>query len=200
MRRVYPPTYTTNRCRICGVHLHLCFCAGFKTFSNRTRIVFLQHTDEARKPTNSTRLACHILSNSAIVAWNRVAPPKFDAPIFLLYPAPDAPEIAPLELHHPCTIVIPDGTWAQASRIASVMASTGLEARALPPGALSRWSVRRSKDPARISSAQAAAAILGLAGETEAATSLHAAVAEANKQILAMRGIVCVEPSSFLGR
>lgn len=189
MRRVYPASTSIPRCPVCGVHEHLCFCAGFPVFATRTKIVFLQHPQEAKKPTNSARLACRILSDASIVPWSRVEPPRLADDAILLYPSPDATPLEPLDLAGSATIVIPDGTWSQASRIASVLRNTPFRRRILPAGNATTWTVRQSDDPERISSAQAAAMVLHLAGETEAATNLHQAVREAGRRILAMRGI-----------
>ncbi len=194
MRRVYPASYSIPRCQICGVHEHLCFCAGFPVFATRTRIVFLQHPQEAKKPTNSARLACRILSDASIVAWSRVDPPPFPDDAILLYPSLDATPLEPHELAGSATVVIPDGTWSQASRIASVLKNRPFLRRILPLGNATAWTVRQSDDPERISSAQAAAMALHLAGETEAATSLYDAVREAGRRILAMRGMVRSDP------
>jgi len=189
MRRVHPASNSIPRCPVCGVHEHLCFCAGFPVLATRTRIVFLQHPQEAKKPTNSARLACRILSNAAIAPWSRVDPPAFPADAILLYPSADATPLSTRDFSEPATLVIPDGTWSQASRIANVLKSKPFRRRVLPAGAATNWTVRQSDDPARISSAQAAALALGVAGEAEAATVLAEAVAEAGRQILSMRGM-----------
>jgi len=195
MRRVYPAS-EVPRCPVCGVHLHLCFCAGFPTFATRTRFRFVQHSQEARKPTNSARLACRILSEASIVPWSRGQPPAFSARTFLLYPSAEAQPLAAGEISDlardahggPVTFAIPDGTWSQAGRIASELRKTGLPQRSLPPGNCSAWGVRRSDDPERISSAQAAAVVLLLAGEASAGSNLLEALAESSRRILAMRG------------
>lgn len=158
--------------------------------ATRTRIVFLQHPQEARKPTNSAPLACRILSNARIEPWARTVLPAWLDGAILLYPSPDATPLDPSELDGTRPVVIPDGTWSQASRMASVLKSRPMLRRVLPEGARTTWTVRQSADPERVSSAQAAALVLGLAGETEAAEALSEAVAEAGRRILAMRGMV----------
>ncbi len=196
MRRVFPAS-EVPRCPVCGVHLHLCFCAGFPRFATRTRFWFVQHSQEARKPTNSARLACRILSEASIVPWSRGEPPSFPARTFLLYPSAQAKPLTARELSDlaldveggPVTFAIPDGTWSQAGRIASELRKTIIAQRTLPPGNSSAWGVRQSDDPERISSAQAAAMVLLLAGETLAGSNLLEALAESSRRILAMRGM-----------
>jgi len=195
MRRVYPAS-EIPRCPVCGVHLHLCFCSGFPTFATRLRFRFVQHSQEARKPTNSARLACRILSEASIVPWSRAEPPTLPPGTVLLYPSAQAetlsvPDLAELALAAEggrVTFAIPDGTWSQAGRIASGLRTARLPQRALPAGNSSAWTVRRSDDPERISSAQAAAAVLLLAGESQAGTSLLEALSESSRRILSMRG------------
>ena len=194
MRRVNPAS-ETPRCPVCGVHPHLCFCEGFPTFATRTRFVFLQHSQERLKPTNSARLACRILSSATIVPWSRTAPPPFPPETILLYPSADASPLAVQELAPSALVVIPDGTWSQASRIASVLGKGTLLRRTLPLGNTSAGTVRQSDDPERISSAQAAAMVLQLAGEDAPATCLFEAVSESGRRILSMRGITERLPS-----
>jgi len=199
MRRVNPAS-EIPRCPVCGVHPHLCFCSGFPTFATRTRFVFLQHSQETLKPTNSARLACRILSSASIAPWVRTAPPPFPPNTVLLYPSADATPLVPEELAASALVVIPDGTWSQASRIASVLGKGSILRRTLPLGNSSAWTVRQSDDPERISSAQAAAMVLQLAGETTPADCLIEAVAESGRRILSMRGITERLPKIAHGR
>lgn len=198
MRRV-GPNLITPRCGECGIHLARCLCPDLVALSTRTRIVFVQHVQELVKPTNSARLALKVLENASIVAWERTSPPRFDPAPILLYPLEGAQVLTAEELAGSTTVLVPDGTWGQASRIANVMGHGSVRPRVLPEGNRSLWTVRNVSDTERISSAQAAAAVLGLAGETAAAENLLAALSEANRRILSMRGIVPgpVEPKDL---
>jgi len=190
VRQVYP-AISNPRCPHCGVHLALCFCADYPVFATRTRTIFLQHSQELVKPTNSARLACRILSNASIRTWERLSPPEFGPEAILLFPFPGSPALEPGDMQGNAVIVIPDGTWSQAGRMANVLNRTGsIRSRTLPPGESSLWSVRLSNDPARISSAQAASAALAIGGESQAAEFLDRALVEASQKILAMRGIL----------
>lgn len=152
--------------------------------------MFLQHSQELLKPTNSARLACRILSNASVRTWERLSPPEFGPEAILLFPFPGAPTLAPSDLQGDAVVVIPDGTWSQAGRMANVLNRSGsIRSRTLPPGESSLWSVRLSNDPARISSAQAASAALAIGGESQAAEFLDRALVEASQRILSMRGI-----------
>lgn len=189
MRRV-GPNLITPRCGECGIHLARCMCPELAALPTRTRIVFVQHVQELQKPTNSARLALKVLSDARIVAWDRTAPPEFRPDPILLYPLEGARVLTADELTESVTVLVPDGTWGQASKIANVLGRGRVRARILPEGNRSLWTVRNVADTERISSAQAAAAVLSIAGETAPAESLLAALSEANRRILSMRGIV----------
>jgi len=195
MRRVHPAN-ETPRCFVCGTHLRLCFCADLPRHATRTRIVFVQHAQETFKPTNSARMACRILSDALIVPWSRTAPPDFPEGAILLYPGAGAAVLEARDLAESATVVVPDGTWSQAARIANVLDRDRLRPRTLPPGGVLSWTVRRGSVPERISSGQAAAQALLLAGETDAARSLHAALEEAQRRILSVRGVLPTRPDS----
>jgi DTW domain-containing protein len=188
MRRIHSANAST-RCFVCGMRREHCFCAGLPVHDARTRILFVQHVQETLKPTNSARMVCRILSNAAILTWARTEPPSFPDGAILLYPSEHA---APLEAHDlsgSALVVVPDGTWSQAGRIASVLGRIIPRHRTLPPGGALAWTVRKSSDPERISSGQAAAAVLHLAGETDAALDLDEALAESQRRIMILRGI-----------
>lgn len=188
MRRVFPLNIH-SRCPTCGTRPDLCICSDLATFPSRLHFVFVQHSQEALKPTNSARLACRMLSSASIVTWNRVAPPELPPDTILLYPSADASTLELSDLLEASTIVVPDGTWSQASRIASVLGQKTLKRRSLPAGATSMWGLRHASSQDRISSAQAVATVLGLDGEIEAAKALMSALSEAGRRILSMRGI-----------
>jgi len=189
MRRV-GPNLITPRCPECGIHLARCLCPDLVALPTRTKIVFVQHVQELQKPTNSARLALKVLADARIVAWERTSPPAFVPDPILLYPLEGAEVLAPEELTESVTVLVPDGTWGQASKIANAMGRGRVRARILPEGNRSLWTVRNVADVERISSAQAAAAVLAIAGETAAARGLLEALTEANRRILSMRGIV----------
>ncbi|HNY31298.1 MAG TPA: tRNA-uridine aminocarboxypropyltransferase [Fibrobacteria bacterium] len=188
MRRV-DPTQLSHRCPTCGTLLSDCVCVDLPRFHPPTRFLFLQHSTEIRKPTNTARLACRVLSNARCETWNRTCPPVLPADSLLLYPLPGARILQGEELARPRTLVIPDATWAQASRIANVLHNRGLPVASLPPDIQGRWGVRRGGEGFRVSSAEAAAFVLALSGQEDASNVLLGAVAEAGRKILAMRGL-----------
>ena len=84
------------------------------------------HRYEDRKPTNTGRLATECLVNSEVVVRGHAAKPS--APLvlppgtqpMLLFPHEDAVPIHEFARGHgPVTLIVPDGTWRQASKVRS---------------------------------------------------------------------------------
>ncbi len=117
-----------RRCSRCRMHLSLCVCSLIPQIETRTRLLLVIHRIEDRKTTNTGRLAGECLVNSRVVIRGHAgaaSPPlglPLDAPAVLLFPAPDA---VPLDRFastlssdsSPVTLVVPDGTWRQASKV-----------------------------------------------------------------------------------
>ena len=188
MRRIHSANATT-RCFVCGMRREHCFCAELPVHAVRTRILFVQHLQETLKPTNSARMVCRILPSASILTWSRTEPPTLPDDAILLYPSAQATVLEAADLSGSALVVVPDGTWSQAGRIASVLGRIIPRHRTLPPGGVLAWTVRKSNDPQRISSGQAAAAVLRLAGEAKAAHGLDEALAESQRRIMVLRGI-----------
>jgi DTW domain-containing protein YfiP len=180
-----------RRCGMCGLHLEICLCRDLPVFAPALPLVFLQHVQEATKPTNTARLACRILSTASILPWDRTAPPSPGPGAILLYPLEGAPPLTAEDLVDHPAVFVPDGTWAQGSRMANVLSHRpGWTARRLPDGILARWSVRRSGAADRVSTAQAAASVLEIAGEHVASECLLATLEEVGTRLLRMRGVM----------
>jgi DTW domain-containing protein YfiP len=132
----------TARCERCRVHLSLCFCSELPTLPTETRLVLLIHRIEARKSTNTGRLAASCLPNSEVVVrGHENAPTPPFAPeagrrTLLLFPHEDATPIdrVPRE-GGPVTLLVPDGTWRQASKVRQrVPGLSSLPCVSLPSG------------------------------------------------------------------
>ncbi len=114
------------RCRRCHVHANLCVCSFIPEprLETRTRLVVFIHFKEDRKPTNSGRLATECLTNTeVIVRGHEDSPtPPFVAPEgtrpLLLFPSEDAVPLTEFASStSPITLIVPDGTWRQASKV-----------------------------------------------------------------------------------
>ena len=107
------------------MHGSLCVCGLVPRVETKTRLVLVIHRVEARKPSNTGRLAAACLPNSEVVVRGhaeapsaRLTPPPGSTPL-LLFPHEDA---VPLGAAHasgpgPVTLIVPDGTWRQASKV-----------------------------------------------------------------------------------
>jgi DTW domain-containing protein len=163
------------------MHLHVCICSRLPRLQTRTRVILLLHQLEARKTTNTGRLALHCLPNSVLAYRGRLTTeeppntvaldPRLEPPWIreaarpvLLFPDEAA---EPLErwrgAEPPVTLVVPDGTWSQTARARRRIA--GLDR--LPCAALSAVDVsphrlRRDPRPGRISTLEALARALGI--------------------------------------
>jgi DTW domain-containing protein YfiP len=108
------------------MHLGLCVCSLIPRIETRTRLLLVIHRIEDRKTTNTGRLASECLVNSQVIVRGHSAaanePLPLQTPAVLLFPAADA-----LPLEHlasrltaggsALTLVVPDGSWRQASRV-----------------------------------------------------------------------------------
>ena len=114
------------RCPRCRIHASLCVCALIPRIPTRARLVLMIHRREARKPTNTGRLAIECLPNSEVRLrgheWSPDVPFTWDGstqPLFL-YPEADATPIARFAAsERPVTLIVPDGTWRQAAKVRS---------------------------------------------------------------------------------
>jgi DTW domain-containing protein YfiP len=95
----------------------------------------------------------------------------------LLYPGEDVPVLSPEFLasdQRPVTLVVPDGTWRQASRMGRRL--PGLEHAemvALPPGPPTEWGIRREHHPQGLATFEAIARALGIIESSEVQAGLE---------------------------
>lgn len=167
------------RCDGCGLAGALCFCATLRPLANRTRVVVVVHRNEVRKSTNTGGLAVRLLERAELrVRGDHLAPPPEvsaetrEARRLVLFPAPGARVITASDLDpaRPLVLVVPDGSWSQARKIARRDPLTeGAETVTLPPGPASRYGLRRSPRPGGLCTLEAIARALGVleGGEIE---------------------------------
>jgi DTW domain-containing protein YfiP len=106
------------------MHETLCICALVPRLETRTRLELTVHCREERKPTNTGQLAARCLqrSNISIVGDRErpleLAPVTADEQAVLLFPADDAVPITHFAAsERPIVLIVPDGTWRQASKM-----------------------------------------------------------------------------------
>lgn len=149
---------------------NLCVCALIPRIESRTRLVLLIHRYEDRKSTNTGRLAAECLANSEIIVrgfestptppltWDPESQPLF------LFPHEDAAPLAPrLPSDRPVTLIVPDGTWRQASKVRNrVPGLREVPCFSLPPDVPSIYRLRAEAHEQGLATAEAIARAMGI--------------------------------------
>lgn len=128
------------RCPRCVMHEDLCVCSLVPNLPTRTRVLLMIHAQEIVKPSNTGRLANLCLPNSEIrLRGTRDGKPldlenliTEDHETWLLTLSDRSEEITPEmveKLTKPVRLLVPDGTWSQASRLGSMLARKLPEAK-----------------------------------------------------------------------
>ena len=106
------------------MHGSLCVCDLIPRLTTRTRLVVFIHCSEDLKSTNTGRLAAECFSHSQVFVRGHETKenPAFHcdpgAVPLLLFPHEDATPLAELvPLSSPVVLIVPDGTWRQASKV-----------------------------------------------------------------------------------
>lgn len=158
------------RCAQCRRPISHCLCARISRIPNRTRVLVLQHTDEAGHPLNTARLAVSGLANAQILVGEHF--PQLDAIIasatraVLLFPAKEGHPVEtaePSTQAQPSLLIVPDGTWRKARRIVRANPALGSLPRfSLPAGEPSEYRIRKAREPAAVSTIEAIARSLSI--------------------------------------
>ncbi len=163
----------SERCHRCRLHTALCICSAIPRIDLATRLILVMHHRECIKPTATGPLALAVLANSEVRTHGyREQPLDFtdldtaERRTLLLYPGEGAPVLSRDFLSddpRPVNLVVPDGTWRQASRMGRRL--PGLDHAAmvrLPPGAKTSWGIRRECRPEGLATFEAIARALGI--------------------------------------
>jgi DTW domain-containing protein YfiP len=152
------------------MHESLCLCALIPRIVTRTRLTLVIHRYEARKPTNSGRLAVDCLVNSEIRVRGYEGEPsqpfEWDESVqpLLLFPAEDAVPLTQFaNCSKPVSLVVPDGTWRQASKVrARVPGLSGIPCVTLPPGVPTRYRLRTETHDQGLGTMEAISRAMGI--------------------------------------
>lgn len=160
-------------------------------------MVIVRHVREAEKPSNTARLASLMLENCEIVPYGAEGQP-FDPAgralegAYLLYPGSAAPPPPPAPPGTPRTLVVPDGNWSQARRMARRLADrVPMKRLSLDGVPADRVRLRHEARPDTCSTIEAIADALALLeGEAGAhiAAVLHDAYTQMTHNSLKVRG------------
>jgi DTW domain-containing protein len=199
---------TKPRCQECRLHSELCICSQLPRLDTLTRVCLLMHVQERDKPSNTGRLAHLCLPNSEIryrglrdgspLDLTGLKDEAFET--FLLVLSEDSKELNPAllaDLKRPVRLLVPDGTWSQASRLGSKLlrepslAGVRRVKLCIQPGKPSEYRLRTEHHPDGMATFEAIARALGvLEGERgpEVQASLEKAFRLMNDRVLFMRG------------
>jgi DTW domain-containing protein YfiP len=170
------------------MHVPLCLCAILPRIDHATRVVVLAHPAEWDRPSNTGRVAVLTLRRAELAMWRT----ELDLGLLLrdghehllLHPA--GSPLSPIT-DRPVSLIVPDGTWRETSRIARrLMALPNLRRVRLvsPP----RAGLRDAPSPDRLGTADAIADALETLGERDAARSLRDALRVMKDRSLWTRG------------
>lgn len=129
---------------------------------NRTRVLILQHPDEAKHRLNTARLAVLGLQHAELMVgecFPQLTEILESATASLLFPQKELNQPGPramCQAAKPSLLIVPDGTWRKARRIIS--ANSVLETLprlSLPAGEPSAYRIRKTREPGAVSTIEA---------------------------------------------
>lgn len=178
-------SHRTPRCPRCRLHERACVCATIPTLPLRTRIDLVMHEREVTKTTATGPVALLALPNHGLhvhgLPDERVDLSHLDDPTrrpLLLFPRDDAQVLDAAFVAadpRPVTLVVPDGNWKQAKRMARRLPGLdGVPAVVLPPGRPTAWKVRFEPQPGGMATFEAIARAIGILESREAQAELEA--------------------------
>lgn len=167
-----------DRCAECRMRTALCICELIPRIEVRTRLIVLMHANEIKTTTNTARLACRALQGSDLRIRGVPGQPMSEEGLvvherqsLLLFPSGKSKELTPglleeLKAKHgdrPITLIVPDGNWRQASKVARrepVVAE--IPHVRLPLGKPSRYQLRQAPNEAALCTFEAIARAMGI--------------------------------------
>jgi len=186
-----------------------CLCAEIKAAANelldvKTRILVLMHHREEKLPTNTARLA-HLMLPKCEIRLRGQKENKLDLSdlenspqnTFLLFPSDssvilDQTFMKKQKLHGPITLVVPDGSWRQASKVAKREAEIkNLTKVMLPLGASTQYQLRHEPKEGGLATFEAMARCLGvIEGNVVEEKMMEVFLLMVKRTLLSRRGIL----------
>lgn len=140
-----------QRCQRCTRPLAQCLCSLIPNLPSQTRILLLQHPDEAKHALNTARFVSLGLQNAELIIAETIDDlqqylqlPGYRACV--LFPGEEAQELAAYQVNElPWLLVVPDGTWRKARKILHCNPLLAALPRVtLPEGLRSRYRLRKA--------------------------------------------------------
>jgi DTW domain-containing protein YfiP len=155
------------RCARCRYSLTVCLCDELVPLRVRTRVHVVAHYIELHKTTNTSRLAVRALEGATVHGRGhperRAHGPVPDGHRLVLFPSESSRLLTAADARDDLVLVVPDGTWTQAGRIARRdPAALGAEHVRLPEGAPSRYTLRSTEREGAVSTLEAIARALAI--------------------------------------
>jgi len=178
----------------------LCLCAHIPVFELKTKIRIVMHWREQKLTTNTAVLACLALPNSEIHVRGRQDNRLMTESLIgveenaaILFPAEshaiELNEISARNLPRPLTLIVPDGSWRQAKKVAiREKAFERLPRLTLPAGPPSLYRLRHSPHEENLSTFEAIARAIGILEGKEIQEKLEGLFLMMVERILWSRG------------
>jgi DTW domain-containing protein YfiP len=168
-------------------------CADLPRIEARTRVVLVMHRVEARRSSNTGRIAARVLDAEVRLRGDREPvrrPPLPEGRRLLLFPAQGARTLSRHDSDGGALVlIVPDGNWKQASRVLHRDEDAkDAEIVTLPPGAPSRYLLRHAPSPASLCTLEAIARALGILEDRAIELELMRALDLFVGRTLALRG------------
>jgi DTW domain-containing protein len=167
------------RCDTCGLHLALCVCAELPSLPVTVGCTFILHRSERQKSTNTGKLAARMLHGARwLVRDGRELEQAAGEGAFVLFPAEGALSLEEAHAAGVRTLVVPDGTWQQAGRIARRdPRCAGLPCVRVEAARPSAYGLRRNARPDGLCTLEAVAEALRVLEGPAVADAMHTAFA-----------------------
>lgn len=158
-------------CARCRRPVGVCVCVHLPELAPSAHVLIVQHPREERMAIGTARMAARCLRGSTVVVGTRVeGHPKVVAALndpdrrpVLLWPGPDAQDLAVSPPKGPITLFVVDGTWSTASKLVKLNpAIAALPRYGISPATPSEYRIRREPRAECLSTIEALANALGL--------------------------------------
>lgn len=167
------------QCARCLRPQSYCLCGLITQLPSRTRVLILQHPDEAKHALNTARLAALGLCNCELLIGEQFAQlaERLNDPAYqacLLFPGEGAQPLSTVKQQiatagaRPLLLVVPDGTWRKARKLLYLNPLlAALPRLALPEGLHSRYRLRKAPMPGALSTLEAIVTALNALESTQ---------------------------------
>lgn len=206
---------SVKRCDSCQLAEYACMCDWRVNLKSTCEFVLLMHRNEVFKPTNTGRLIADIFPDQThVYCWSRtdldadLAKILKDEKRRCLIVFPIAASESGANTHGVVdelpddekinTFILLDGTWKQSGRMFHLSRwLDGIPCVALPDAPLKGYAVRKSHQDNYVSTAEAAALCLAMAGDTFSSEVLVDYFQLFNQHYLATRGCYTPEKTAL---